>query len=291
MNDEVELVLDARAAIGEGPVWDAPANELVWVDILAGLIHRTTPDGRDTTFDVGRPVGSVALRRSGGLVLATDDGFRILDPGASATRLVAAVEADDPLTRMNDGGCDPAGRFWAGTMARDEGPGLGTLYRLEADGTVAAVVRPVSISNGLDWAPDGITMYYIDSTAQGVDTFRWDASTGTLTDRRRLITFDRRADGAPDGLTLDADGHIWVALWDGWCIRRYTPGGRLEREVRLPVARVTSMAFGGPDLRDLYVTSAWRDLTDTERASQPHAGSLFRCRPGVTGRLPARYAG
>jgi len=292
MADEVDLVLDARAELGEGPIWDPDAGRLVWVDIQAGRLHRTDPStGEDSTQDVGRPVGSVALRRDGGLVLAADDGFRLLDPGAAETRLFAPVEAENALTRMNDGKVDPAGRFWAGTMARDEGPGLGTLYRLDPDGTTTAMVAPIGISNGLDWSADGTTMYYIDTLAQSVDTFRYDLATGSISDRRVHIRFDRGADGGPDGLTLDAAGYLWVALWDGWCIRRYAPDGRLDREIRFPAARITSMTFGGPTYEDLYVTSAWKDLSSAERAAQPHAGGLFHLRPGVAGRPLWRYAG
>jgi sugar lactone lactonase YvrE len=292
MSDEVDLALDARAQLGEGPIWDPDAGEVVWVDIVEGIVHRTNPrTGTDTTLSVGRPIGSVALRRGGGLVLATDDGFRLLDPGATETRLYAPVEADRPSTRMNDGKVDPAGRFWAGTMARDEGPGQGTLYRLDADGTATAVVSPVSISNGLDWSDDGETMYYVDTLAQSVDTFRWDAATGALSDRRVHIRFDRQADGGPDGLTIDAEGFLWVAFWDGWCVRRYAPDGSFDREIRLPAARITSMTFGGPAYEDLYITSAWKDLSPAERAAQPHAGSLFHIRPGVAGRPLWRYEG
>ena len=292
MADKVDLVLDARAELGEGPIWDPDAGQLVWVDIRAGRIHRTDPStGTDSTLEIGRSVGSVALRRRGGLVLATDDGFRLLDPGSTTTRLLTPVEADRPLTRMNDGKVDPAGRFWAGTMARDEGPGLGTLYRLGPDGTATAMVAPIGISNGLDWSDDGTTMYYIDTLDQSVDTFRYDLATGSISDRRVHIAFDRQRDGGPDGLTLDAEGYLWLALWDGWCVRRYAPDGTLDREIRLPVARVTSLTFGGAAYEDLYITCAWKDLQAEDRSAQPLAGGIFHCRPGVAGRPLWRYAG
>lgn len=287
----VELVLDARVRLGEGPVWDDATNELVWVDILDGIVHRTSPTtGRDVAFEVGRTVGAVGLREGGGLVLATDDGFHLLDPGATTTRRIAPVEADDPLTRMNDGKVDPAGRFWAGTMAFDEVTVLGSLYRLDPDGSVTTMLAGVGISNGLDWSADGSTMYFTDTLTHGIDTFRWDGATGTIADRHRLITITVDQ-GHPDGMTLDAEGYLWVACWGGWRVRRYAPDGTFDREIRFPVAHVSSVAFGGPDLDELYVTTAWHRVDPTERAGQPLAGSLFRCRPGVRGRPSARFAG
>jgi sugar lactone lactonase YvrE len=287
----VELVLDARAELGEGPVWDDEAGELVWVDILAGIVHRTTPAGADVTLEVGRTVGAVGLRQGGGLVLATDDGFHLQDPGATTTRRIAAVEADDPLTRMNDGKVDPEGRFWAGTMAFDEVSTLGSLYRLDPDGTVTTMLTDVGISNGIDWTADGSTMYYIDSLHQGVDAFSWNGPEGTIADRRRLVDVGPGPDGNPDGMTLDEDGYLWVACWDGWCVRRYAPDGSVDREIRFPAAHVSSVAFGGPHLDELYVTTAWHMVEEADRTAQPHAGSLFRCRPGVRGRPPNRFAG
>ena len=286
----IELVLDARAQLGEGPVWDDETGELVWVDILKGRVHRTTPAGADQVVEVGRSVGAVGLRRGGGLVLATDDGFHLLDPGATATRRIAAVEADDPLTRANDGKVDRQGRFWAGTMAFDEVTVSGSLYRLDPDGTVTRQLTGVGISNGIDWSADGSTMYFIDSPLGGVDAFRWDGPGGTIADRRRLAAIPDGG-GKPDGMTLDAEGYLWVACWGGWAVRRYAPDGRLDRTIRFPVANVSSVAFGGPDLDELYATTAWHLLGPTERAAQPLAGGLFRCRPGVRGRPAGRFAG
>jgi sugar lactone lactonase YvrE len=287
----VELVLDARVRLGEGPVWDDSTGDLVWVDILEGIVHRTAPStGRDVVLSVGRSVGAVGLRRGGGLVLATDDGFHVHDPGATTTRRIAAVEADDPLTRMNDGKVDPAGRFWAGTMAFDEVSTMGSLYRLDPDGTVTTMLTGVGISNGLDWSADGSTMYFIDTLTHGVDTFRWDGASGTISDRTRLVTIGGD-EGNPDGMTLDVEGYLWVACWDGWRVRRYAPDGSFDREIRFPAAHVSSVAFGGPDLDELYVTTAWHMVDPADRAAQPQAGSLFRCRPGVKGRPSARFAG
>jgi sugar lactone lactonase YvrE len=255
------------------------------------MVNRFRPgDGRATSLEVGQPVGAVALRERGGLVLAVRDGFGLLDPGSREVKMVAPIEANLAANRMNDGKCDPAGRFWAGTMDVDDQRGRGALYRLGTDLGVSRVLRGVTTSNGVDWSPDGQTMYYVDSGYPTIDAFDFDGSTGTPSRRRTLVALDP-GDGTPDGLTVDAEGQIWLALWDGWEVRRYTPDGAPGLVVRLPVGRVTSCIFGGADLSDLYITSAWFGLSDEERAAQPHAGGVFRCRPGVSGRPARRFAG
>jgi sugar lactone lactonase YvrE len=184
---------------------------------------------------------------------------------------------------MNDGACDSRGRFWAGTMAGDKTPGAGSLYRLNPDGRVKRVLTGLTISNGIDWSLDGHTMYFIDSALGCVDAFDFDEERGCLSNRRHLIEVPPE-DGMPDGLTVDADGFLWVALFRGAAVRRYSPEGKLQCVVDLPATLVTSCAFGDPDLGTLYVTSASRGLDEEGRHRQPHAGALFRLRPGVKGR-------
>ena len=215
------------------------------------------------------------------------DGFGFLDTATERWELIAEVEADNPGNRMNDGSCDSAGRFWAGTMAFDDSPGAGSLYRLETDHRVVKIFGDVGISNGIGWSPDDTKMYYIDTPTKRVDVFDYDPESGEIANRRPLVEV---ADCSPDGLTIDAEGFIWVAMWEGWSVRRYAPDGRLDRVVELPVSAVTSCAFGGLDLSDLYITTASRDLTSEGHQAQPHAGGLFRCRPGVRG-LPAHSYG
>jgi sugar lactone lactonase YvrE len=288
--DEVELLVDARAVIGEGPVWSADEQALYWVDILSNVVHRYDPaSGRDETVDVSQPVGAVGLGRDG-LVLALRDGFGWLDRRTGRTELRAPVEADDPSTRMNEGKPDAAGRFWAGTMAFDATPRAGAFYRLDPDWTVTRQFGDVTISNGLDWSLDGRTMYYVDSPTQAVDAFDFDPLTGGIAARRHLFEIPRAA-GLPDGMTVDADGFLWVALHGTGVIHRYAATGQLDRVLRVPARRVTSCAFGGPDLTDLYITSASEGLSAEEWRAQPHAGGLFRYRAGVRGRLPNRFAG
>ena len=287
-----ELVLDARAELGEGPVWDASAKELVWVDITGRRIHRYCPEmGEDVVVETPSDVGAVAQRRDGGLVLALADGFWLLEPAAAVPRRHRPVEARRADTRFNDGKIDPAGRFWAGTMAYDCRPGAGSLYRLHPDGRVETMLREVTISNGMAWSADGGTFYYIDTPTRRIDAFDHDPDTGAIGHRRTVVRLPEDLPGSPDGMTIDAEGALWVALWDGWAVHRYLPDGRLAAVVRMPVARPTSCAFGGADLGDLYITSARQGLSVDELASQPGAGGLFRVRPGVAGRPSTPFAG
>lgn len=241
---DIELVLDARAAVGEGPVWDARENALWWIDITRQQLHRFDPrTASDVVLDLDQPVTALAPRKSGGFIAAVRDGFALLDTETGELRLIAAVEADDPQTRMNDGRCDPAGRFWAGTMASDavKAPAVGSMYRLDAGGNVGKVFSGVSISNGVDWSPDGTVMYFIDTLRFSVDALRFDASTGTVGCRRSLISFPEQVDPlvGPDGMCVDSAGFLWVAFWGGSAVRRFTPDGELAGEVHLPVTHVT----------------------------------------------------
>jgi sugar lactone lactonase YvrE len=284
-----ELLVDFKSFLGEGPVWDARTGRLAWVDILAGRLHLTARDGTTRTIQLPSAVGCLAPRASGGWVAALADGFWAVADDGSTVRLVD-VQSDRPDLRFNDGKCDPQGRFWAGTMALDHRAGAGALYRLDHDLSVQRMVDGVAISNGLDWSLDGRTMYYVDTPTRRIDQFDFDPASGAIAGRRPFVTIDQ-ADGSPDGLTVDAEGGIWLALWDGWRVRRYLPDGSIDREVRLPVSEVTCPVFGGPDLDELYITSAWESLSPDQHAAEPLAGGLFRARPGVRGRPPTPFAG
>jgi sugar lactone lactonase YvrE len=287
----MDCVLDVKAELGEGPVWDPDAGCLYFVDIEREVVHRYDPATQTSrSFQVGMMVGAAALTAAGDLVLAVRDGFARLDLDSGQVRALADVEAELPDQRMNDGKCDPAGRFWAGTMALDKRLGAGALYRLDPDGRVHRMLGEISISNGLDWSADGRLMYYVDTPTGSIDVFDFDCARGEIANRRSLARVDP-CDGWPDGLTLDIDGYIWVALWSGAAVRRYAPDGTLDRVVAIPTTYPTSCAFGGPDLQDLYVTTAATALTPAERLREPLAGGLFRCRPGVQGRPPHRFKG
>lgn len=285
----VELAQDARAELGEGPVWDHRSGELVWVDISAGVVHRLDPaSGADRPLAVGQPVGAACLRGAGGYAVALRDGIATLsDEGELA--FVAELEADVPAHRCNDAKCDPAGRLWAGTMRLDESPG-GALYRIDPDGSVTMVVPGLGLSNGLGWSPDGTLMYLVDSLAGRLDVFDFDPRSGDPSGRRRFASFDR-SEGFADGLTVDADGFVWVALYGGGAVRRYSPEGELALVVPLPVSQPTSCTFGGPGLRDLYVTTATQRLSPEALAAEPGAGGIFRCRPGPSGLAAVAFAG
>jgi sugar lactone lactonase YvrE len=253
---------------------------------MAGVVHRFDPEtGADRAFDVGLPVGAIAPRAAGGHVLAVRDGFARWD--GETTTLIAAINPQRHEVCMNDGACDGRGRFWAGTMHLDLRRGEGALYRLDESGDLQLVLSGVSTSNGIAWSPDETTMYYVDTPTQGIDAFDFDANTAAITNRRRLVTIDPD-DGSPDGLVVDAEGCIWVALWDGWEVRRYDFDGKHLASVALPVARVTKPAFGGADLTDLFITTGSPGKPDP---SEPYAGGVFHVRTGVRG-LPAHaYAG
>jgi len=288
---DVDLVFDAHDELGEGVTWDHARRQLISVDIMRGRIHIFDPDsGSVRTLTVDQPVGAAVPCRSGGLMLALRDGFARLDTDSGALAFVAYVEFDQPGQRMNDGTCDAAGRFWAGTMCMQERPGRGALYRLDADGSVHTMVTGVGISNGIDWSLDGSTMYYVDSLTQRIDRFDFDLASGTIANRRPFVTIDP-ADGCPDGLTVDTEGGIWLALWGGWAVRRYAPDGTLDRVLRVPVSHPTTCTFGGTALDTLYMTSATIRLTDAERLAQPLAGAVICHRPGSRGRPAHAFAG
>jgi sugar lactone lactonase YvrE len=285
-----ELVADLRAELGEGPLWDDWRERLLFVDIMRGHVHEFDPVTKsDRVLEVAEPVGAVALTMKGDWLIATKTGFWRLDPESGRKSIIAAVEDDQLNNRMNDGYVDRRGRFWAGTM----GMGVrerGSLYRLDPDGTVTKMLTHVSTSNGIDWSPDDRLMYYVDTPTRQIDCFDFDDASGTIRNRRPFVTFPTGT-GRPDGLVVDADGHVWVALWNGGAVQQYAPDGRLETDIRFPVTLTTKCAFAGPDRRDVYVTSAWIDLTAEERVSQPMAGGIFRLRPGPAGQPSRRFAG
>jgi sugar lactone lactonase YvrE len=294
------LVADPACALGEGILWHADQARVIWVDIDLARWHWFDPRSRRTgaaSLDA-RP-GSMAIRPDGGLVIADEHGFAFVD-GPSVAAVIAGrtdrlrIERRidlgiAPGHRFNDGAADPYGHFWAGTMADDERPGGGAVFRLSPGGRVTEVFGDTTCSNGIDWSVDGRIMYYIDSPTQRIDSFTFDVD-GRLGERRPFIAIDR-ADGIPDGLTVDAEGGLWVGLWDGFAVARYRPDGTLDRIVPVEAQQVTRACFGDDDLRSLYVVSATRGLSEEELAAGPVAGSLVRARPGIQGRQPFRYAG
>jgi sugar lactone lactonase YvrE len=288
---EWSVAAECHNVLGEGPWWDARSATLLWIDVDGRLVQRLDPStGWTVTRALDRKPGAVTARVGGGLALALEDGIWVTDTDHGPALLLAAIEPDDAGTRLNDAACDRLGRMWVGSMALDFRPGAGALYRVEPDGSTERVLVDLAISNGIDWSLDDRRMYFIDSPTRRVDVLDYDLATGRATGRRPLLELPEGA-GLPDGMTVDAEGYLWVATWDGWSVRRYSPTGDLDRVVQLPVARPTSCAFGGPDLADLYVTSASTGLSPSELVSQPLAGSLFVVRPGVRGLEATPFGG
>lgn len=286
---EAELFVDARAQLGEGPVWDVRSGRLIWVDIEGAALHSTHPEtGETTTLPMPMPIGIAVPRQSGGFVAALEDGFYAIDADGR-TELIAEIDNRPRGLRFNDGACDPAGRFIAGTMAYDFKPGAGSLYRLEPDLSVSRLIDSVTISNGLGWSPDGGTMYYVDTPTKRIDAFDYDVDSGAISRRRPFVEIE--GEGRGDGLCVDVDGAVWVALWPGWSVRRYLADGTLDAILPLPVGEVSSCVFGGPSLDELFITTAWSTLSDEQRAAQPLAGSLFRASVGTRGIPRASFSG
>jgi sugar lactone lactonase YvrE len=287
-----ELVADTKCTVGEGPVWDTATRQMLWVDIPHGRVYRLDAStGSVVQVEVGQPVGAIVPRASGGFIVATPEGIahlRTLD--GVRPELIAEIERDRPANRSNDGKCDPAGRFWFGTMSTTSEDAAGSLYRLDRDLSLHRMVKGTTISNGLGWSPDGSRMYFIDTPTGAVDAFDYKASSGAITRRHQLVNITPDH-GLPDGMAVDAEGGLWVAFWGGGAVRRYTAEGELDCEVALPVSQVSSCCFGGVNLDELYVTTAAMGLTDDEVAAQPGAGGLFRCEPGVRGLATTPFAG
>lgn len=287
----IEPVGDVVAQLGEGPYWVPEDASLLWVDIPAGLLHRTAiPSGETVTADVGAPMSAALPVAGGGVLLARRNQLVLREPAAEGrwSERVVAEAADRAEVRFNDASVDPAGRVWVGSMHTGETEPIGELYRLDPGGVLTALLTDVTVSNGLGWSPDGSAMYYADSVTRQIDAFDYDSAVGGVT-HRRIFADLRDTDGMPDGLTVDADGCVWVAMWGGSALRRFTPGGDLDAVVQLPVSNPTSCAFGGPGLTDLYVTTASAPLSDAQRIQQRLAGRLLRLRPGPAG-LPSASA-
>ena len=277
-----EQVTGSVAYHGEGPVWSERWGGLRWVDMLVGDILSLDSDGTVRRRHVGDIAAAVRPRRDGGAVIAVERGFTLEDADGTLTPLAPAWSDDG--VRMNEGGCDPDGRFWCGSMAYDRRPGGAALYRLDPDHSVHRVLEGVTISNGLEWSPDGSRAYYADTATHRVDVFDYDPVAG-LAGRR---PFADLGDGNPDGLTVDAAGGVWVALYGAGAVHHYTADGRLDGIVEVPATKVTACALGGPELDRLFITTSREGLSPGD---EPAAGSLYAAEPGVRGRPAREFAG
>lgn len=292
-NQEVRVLVKSRCIIGEGPVYGD--GLLYWIDLLDDCIYRYESSSQKVCkLPVGQNTGCIALREHGGLIAALQHGFHAIDFDSGRIDFLGDPEADKPNNRFNDGKCDPAGRFWAGTMSKNLDTGYGEytpegkLYCLDEERVIHMKKDGVILSNGIDWSPDATTMYYIDTPRRNVVAWDFSVQDSTISRPREVIRLDGES-GMPDGMCVDAQGMLWIALWGGGCITRWNPStGKLVERIPLPVRHVTSCVFGGPAYDELYVTSA---SLDTDLDQFPDAGSVFVLRPGVAGNPLHRYKG
>jgi len=276
----MECIADVHATLGEGPAWVAREQALYWVDIPERRLFRWSEGEGTRTIHLPRHVCSLQPRAAGGFIGGGYDGFLAIDADL-AIDIIGSPEPELPRNRFNDGKLDRHGRFWAGTMDRMEQDASGSLYRLDADLSWRRIDSGYKVTNGPAFSLDGRTMYHTDSARQTVYAFDL-AEDGSASGRRVFLQFGA-GDGYPDGMTVDAEDCLWIAFWDGWCVRRFSPDGERLAELPVPAQRPTSCVFGGPDLDRLFITTARRDLTPEERESQHHAGGLFMTVPDVRG--------
>jgi xylono-1,5-lactonase len=276
----MECLADVRAILGEGPCWVEREQSLFWTDINQPCLFRWNEANGMIRIPVNEKICSIVPRRSGGYIGAGYDGLVAIDANFKVMR-ISNPEADMPVNRFNDGKVDRSGRFWAGTMDHKETADSGSLYRVDFDLSWSAIDTGYRVTNGPAFSVDGQAMYHSDSAVQRVYRFAISPD-GNATGREVFLQFTPE-DGYPDGMTVDAENCLWIAFWDGWCIRRFSPEGELLLEIQVPVQRPTSIAFGGAELDRIFISSASRDLSEAELAEQPNAGGLFSFRPGVNG--------
>jgi sugar lactone lactonase YvrE/DNA-binding IclR family transcriptional regulator len=291
IEEGLKCVLPAGAIVGEGPVWNERTGTLDWVDVLAPAVHRFDPaTGRDEVRQCPRLVAAMLPRRGGGHVALTPMGLEALDFASGALTLLHDPEAHLPGNRFNDAKCDRRGRLWSGSMSLDATMPTGSLYCFDDAGSARVLDGGFQVSNGLGWSPDDKTFYFTDSGLGTIFAYDFDLAAGTIANRRPFIRFEP-GQGRPDGLAVDRDGFVWVALWDGWRIARYGPDGRLDREIDLPMPRPSSCCFGGPDLRTLYITSARVRLPRQSLDEAPLSGGVFALELDVAGQSTTEFLG
>jgi len=290
-----EVASDVRAELGEGPSWDEEKGILYWVDIKEGIVYaHDLGNSSDKIVGRGKNVSCVVPRSNGGLALTLEHGFYSLDPNSGMMDAISeSIEANLPGSRFNDGKCDPAERFWAGTMDETESKPIGSLYVFAKGKGVKKALSGITVSNGLGWSPDNKTMYYIDSPTRKVAAFDYSLQTGEISNKRIAINFDEtQQPGVPDGMTVDAEGMVWVAHWGGARLTRWNPStGKLLDTLPIPADHTTSCCFAGRNLDQLYITSARVELDEKKLAAQPLAGRLFVADVGVRGLPTYKFGG
>jgi sugar lactone lactonase YvrE len=279
-----EILLDSRAFLGEGPAWDAAREILYWINIFAGELHLYDPkSGSDEVINVGQAPGCAAPCRSGAIILGVKEGIATLDIATQRLTFLSRPETSLPGNRFNDGKCGPDGRFLAGTMDNAEQAATGSLYSLSTGRALKTLLTGVSISNGLAWSPDHKILYFIDTPTRQVVAYDYDLSSGDIANPRVAVSIPA-AYGWPDGMTSDANGNLWIAMWAGAALTVWNPSnGALVEKIPVPSLNVTSCAFGGQHLDELYITSAHKGLSQTEISAYPYSGGLFRIKTNITG--------
>jgi D-xylonolactonase len=288
-DEKVRCVADVKAELGEGPVWVEREQAVYWLDIKGYKIFRLGQGGKLTQWDTPFRIGSIGPRAQGGFIAGTELGFAEVEPDIARFELFGNPEEDRPGNRFNDGKTDRQGRFWAGTMDDREREASGALYRLDPDLSWTRAEDGYLVTNGPAFDPSGVRMYHTDSARQIIYAFDLSPE-GELRERRVFASFGE-GDGYPDGMTVDSEGFLWVAFWDGWCVRRLSPDGEVVEQIPVPVQRPTSCTFGGPDLDRLYVTSARRGIDQDALLMQPCAGGLFLVETGARGVADVPFAG
>ncbi len=290
---KIEILIDVKPLLGEGPIWDVESERLYFIDSLGRRVFRCTTAGAEVrSWIVPQVIGSMALRRRGGALVALQTGFHTLDFETGETNLLVNPEPDHPTNRLNDGKVDPAGRFVCGSMDTREAEPTGNLWRLDADHSVTLLDTGIICSNGPSWSPDGRTLYFADSFSGAISAYEYDESTGSVENKRRFIVVDGARGGAPDGATVDDEGYLWSAMVFDGRIFRYSPDGRVDRVIEMPVVKITSLAFGGANLDEMFVTSMAEPPLPKYPGDGPMRGSVFRVTGlGVRGRPEPRFAG
>jgi sugar lactone lactonase YvrE len=288
---DAEHFLASQDSLGEGPLWNEDEQALYWVDIMGKRFHRLdTASGQHTTFNVGIPVCVLGFRQQGSIVMVVRDGFAFWNAQEQKLEYIARPLEHLTDVRFNDGAIDCAGRFWAGSMSTNGDMNSGTLYRLDPDGSLHVMATSIGTSNGIGWNLDNTVMYHTDSPRRVIYAYDFDAASGSITNHRPFIQLADELP-QPDGLAVDSEGYIWSAHWDGACVVRYTPDGRVDRTLRVPALHSSACCFGGPTLTDLYITSAQEGLTLEQLAQYPLSGDLFHYQSDVQGLPRHKFAG
>lgn len=287
----IECIWNGKNLLGECPVWHPIEKKLYWIDAIKPALHCLDINTNAHQYwDMPALIGSIAPREEGGLIAALGSGIAFIDTSNGSVVMqnnILGVRSD---VHLNDGKCDRQGRFWVGTVSHDQEHPNGILYRFDTDGSAHQMLQDIRISNGLDVSPDQQTLYFTDSPTQSIYSFDFESSTGNITNKKMFADLEGQA-GVPDGLTVDSEGYVWSAIWDGHKVIRFTPNGDIDREIELPIQRPTSLVFGGDDLKTLFVTSCSQDINEENPLSGPNAGALFAIRLDIKGLNAAVFKG